>query len=360
MSFFKKQFNMRAMTREALARYPQELKNTVFLSVEENTNTPFLKAYGDADSLKRFDKNRFWQDQAARLLHISHLYSSPFAYTNPKERVIVHNRDLAGDEKAYGTESLAAVRQTAVFDHELGHLVMRAGADSGIAGEIAADTYASIRTLQRHGSAGAAYNRLLSWTRAADFLRLSNTGHLTTTAIDTVMDAGGFNKLTARQTLGRANELAEKLMPSEADLLHTRHTFTRFGRIFSSLKADEKNTHFIPDDAARKEALLKQITALAETALASDNAHSFAIGARLYSPFTRPEGMTVHGTHLALPRDVALEIIEKTQERAAGFPNDALLREFSQNKADLTRPAAPAPAPATLAGKLGRMRSYFS
>jgi len=159
-----------------------------------------------------------------------------------------------------------AMAGAAVFDHELGHMVVKRGmgndAHQPQMCESVADAFASIRNFQRFGQKPEALSSY-SGMRAYEFF-LGQESHLTTTVVDGIrLDAESvkFMSLSPAETAALAEEYAKNLSPATQELVEARRVYR------AVIEAQEK-------DGLDCEALAK--TMLQQPA----NSLAFKLGAR--------------------------------------------------------------------------------
>lgn len=172
-----------------------------------------------------------------------------------------------------GPKDAAEMEAMAVFDHELGHLVVRGGyhSEDPCFRECAADSFAVLRHLQRYGEKSEAIDRA-GWRRAFDFVMSGDAGHFTTLAIDEI--AKHKNNLDiAAMTPEQTAKLAMRIA-----LEHTPHPDVTNAVAVS----------FAPvrDMMRQSGNLEKGMALLADIALANESAYyTFKIASRVLKPF---------------------------------------------------------------------------
>ncbi|MDE1152242.1 MAG: hypothetical protein PW788_06880 [Micavibrio sp.] len=205
-----------------------------------------------------------------------------------------------------GKDQSNEMETMAVFDHELGHLVVGGAFFSKDAcyRETAADAYAVIRHIQRYGDDSKAIEKA-GWRRAFDFVMSGDRGHFTTLAIDeiaTLRDKLDITAMTPDQTIKLAQRIA---------LEHTPH-FDATDTVSAAFRPVRQAMQGSGDiDVALK--------MLADIALASDNAYyTFKIGSRVLKPFLNGEVRSADGTPYKLEGqywdNVRAEMAGKTQQ----------------------------------------------
>ncbi|MBI1216692.1 MAG: hypothetical protein GC185_12850 [Alphaproteobacteria bacterium] len=172
-----------------------------------------------------------------------------------------------------GKDDPGEMEAMAVFDHELGHLVVRGGyySEDPCFRECAADSFAVLRHIQRYGDKSEAIERA-GWRRAFDFVMSGDAGHFTTLAIDEIAhikDDLDIAAMTPEQTAKLAMRVS---------LEHTPHP-----DITEACAAS-----FAPVRKAMQQtrSLETGMALLAEIALANDSAYyTYKIASRVLKPF---------------------------------------------------------------------------
>lgn len=159
--------------------------------------------------------------------------------------------------------------------------------------ECAADAYAALRFFQRFGQEAESTLSMISWLRSFKALHKSDTAHLTTTVLDKIIDDSAsmdFSALKPDETVILAAKYALEWTPPPDVLAAARKVFPSAGSIN-----------------------LKQIS---ETCLTSPNDLAFYIGAKLFQPYLRPEGVIHDDEAVQLPDEVRLKLAALIEERA--------------------------------------------
>lgn len=123
-----------------------------------------------------------------------------------------------------GKDQTQEMEAMAVFDHELGHLVVRGGyfSQDPTLRETAADTFAVLRHIQRYGDESKAIEKA-GWRRAFDFIVSGDAGHFTMLTIDEVaklQDKLDIKNMSPQQTADLASRLALEHTP-HADITNS-------------------------------------------------------------------------------------------------------------------------------------------
>lgn len=176
-----------------------------------------------------------------------------------------------------GKDQTPEMEAMAVFDHELGHLVVHGGyfSQDPTLRETAADTFAVLRHIQRYGEESKAIEKA-GWRRAFDFVISGDAGHFTMLTLDEVAklkDTLDIKNMSPQQTADLASRLALEHTP-HADVTNS------IAYEFEAVRKTMQRTHSI-------EAGMKT---LAEIIL-DDKADYYAIkiGGRALLPFLKGE-----------------------------------------------------------------------
>jgi len=184
---------------------------------------------------------------------------------------------FTGKDQSHEMETMA------VFDHELGHLVVGGAffSKDSCYRETAADAYAVMRHIQRYGDDSKAIEKA-GWRRAFDFVMSGDRGHFTTLALDEIAnlrDKLDIAAMTPDQTIKLAQRIA---------LEHTPH-FDATDTISAAFRPVRQAMQGTGD-------IETALKALADIALASDNAYyTFKIGSRVLKPFLNDEVRSADG-----------------------------------------------------------------
>lgn len=186
-----------------------------------------------------------------------------------------------------GPKDAPEVEALAVFDHELGHLVVGGGFHSKdpCYRECAADTFAAVRHMQRYGE-DTDFIARGGWRRAYDFVMSGSAMHFTTLALDELNRIKGkvdFKAMTPAETTLLAQRVALEHVP-HPDIINS------VARSFHPVRQTLKRT-------GDHEAALR---ALADITLENENAfYIFRIGSRVLEPFLagKIQGVKLEGQH---------------------------------------------------------------
>ncbi len=212
-----------------------------------------------------------------------------------------------------GRDQSDVMESMAVFDHELGHLVVEGAffSKDSCYRETAADTFAVLRHIQRYGDESRAIEKA-GWRRAFDFVMSGDRGHFTTLAIDELAqlkDKLDIKAMTPDQTI----KLAQRL-----SLEHTPH-FDATDTISAAFRP-------VRQAMQQSENIETALKVLADIALASDNAYyTFKIGARVLAPFLNGEVQNGNGEKMLLKGDYWDDVREQMRDKSASLKKDGLL-----------------------------------
>lgn len=247
-------------------------------------NVPDQEWYGSVDAERAgFSSERVLNAFLAHMARQSDEHKSSIATRSPRHdfNVIVYNplpfKLFAGPDDAPEVEALA------VFDHELGHLVVGGGFDSKdpCYRECAADTFAMLRNIQRFGEDSTAIRRG-GWRRAYDFVMSGSAMHFTTLAIDEIdrlKHRIDFAAMTPSQTRLLAMRIALENVP-HPDIINS--VANSFSPVREALR--------------RTGSMETALRALADITLGNENAfYIFRIGSRVLEPFLKGGIQTAQG-----------------------------------------------------------------
>jgi hypothetical protein len=222
----------------------------------------------------------------------------------------------------------------AVFDHELGHLVVRGGyySEDPCFRECAADSFAVLRHLQRYGEKSEAIERA-GWRRAFDFVMSGDAGHFTTLVIDEIKSIKDKDRLNiAAMTPEQTARLAMRVA-----LEHTPHpdVTDAVAASFSPVRAMMQKTGNLE----------RGMEMLAEIALANDSAYyTYKIASRVLKPFL--EGKVTGTDPNAFKDGRWANIRRRMGERQKQFESEGILFGMPTKNGDndnLPQKTGPAP-----------------
>jgi hypothetical protein len=212
-----------------------------------------------------------------------------------------------------GKEQTQEMEAMAVFDHELGHLVVRGGyfSQDPTLRETAADTFAVLRHIQRYGDESKAIEKA-GWRRAFDFVTSGDAGHFTMLAVDeiiTLKDKLDIKNMTPQQTADLASRLALK---------HTPHA-----DITNSIAYEFEPVRVAMERTRNIEAAMKTLADI----ILDDNADYYAIkiGGRALKPFLDGEVRNGKGETFELKGAYWNSVREELKTKLADLDNEGLL-----------------------------------
>lgn len=256
-------FEFRAACDAALQHHPELRDSTVFLMTAANDDGRDLDAYGATAPVNQTLANRLWQRQLRHVIARARAEKTSFACfydRGPLQALVFTPHSMLAPVHAHRAAMLFFE-----FDHELGHMLTRAGRD--LAGgtnpraECAADAYATLRAIQRFG-ADAPHLRAMAAYRARALITCNAKDHVTTPLIDAILcDAArvDFSKLTPAETVMAANEYVTRYASDKPAIAFTLRQFRGCPKF----------------DTDRV-----QLIRLAQLVLATKHAFAFKIGAR--------------------------------------------------------------------------------
>ena len=216
-------FNFRDAAFEALDDFPHLGPRTTFLLDRQNLAGSALKAYGTPQTTAQQMRDKVWQTHVHRFIQ---------SMDQRKTSVACLFRGLPYQTIIFTPHSMLAAlhpHRAAMlffeFDHELGHLLTIKGRNITEKGttteaENSADAFATLRSIQRFGRAGAHLNALSCW-RARCLIATGSTTHITTPVIDAIVADSAhidFTKLTPQETICAANEYARRYCPTSLEV----------------------------------------------------------------------------------------------------------------------------------------------
>lgn len=212
-----------------------------------------------------------------------------------------------------GKDQTPEMEAMAVFDHELGHLVVRGGffSKDPTLRETAADTFAVLRHIQRYGEESKAIEKA-GWRRAFDFVISGDAGHFTMLTLDEVTklkDTLDIKKMSPQQTSDLASRLALEHTP-HADVTNS------IAYEFEPVRQTMKRTRNI--EAAMK--------TLADIVLADDaDFYAIKIGGRALKPFLNGEVRNADGTPYEFKGAYWNSVKDELNAKLASIDHDGLL-----------------------------------
>jgi len=161
----------------------------------------------------------------------------------------------------------------AIFDHELGHLIVKGSMASGdpCYRECAADAFSIIRHMQRYGTETDIIE-ICTWKRAFDFIMSGRSEHFTTLAIDEL------DRLKKKIDFKEMTPVQIKDLAMRVALNHTPHPdiINRVNMIFAPVRRTYAQTHNLE----------QALRTLAEITLDyKDDYHVFKIGSTVLQSF---------------------------------------------------------------------------
>ncbi len=209
-------FEFNKAVEEALREHPHLADKIVFIDVRDEK-----KKYGAEKAIEESELRQMGRRmrENIQLVHQARSSMSFSRDTYGIGALLFYSGDQALEIFSKSNPDAAAF---ATFDHELGHLLTKGGFAAGKdmpLREVAADSYAIIRNIQRFGKDKATGDHA-GFKRAFNFVMHDNPFYLTTFAIDAIMadrNRVDFSKLTPQETLDTADEYAKKHCLSEAE-----------------------------------------------------------------------------------------------------------------------------------------------
>ena len=212
-----------------------------------------------------------------------------------------------------GKDQTQEMEAMAVFDHELGHLVVRGGyfSQDPTLRETAADTFAVLRHIQRYGEESKAIEKA-GWRRAFDFVVSGDAGHFTMLTLDEVAkikDKLDIKNMSPQQTSDLASRLALEHTP-HADVTNS------IAYEFEPVRQTLKRTQNI-------EAAMKTLADI----ILDDNADYYAIkiGGRALQPFLKGEVRNADGTPYELKGAYWNSVRDEMNTKLASLDKEGLL-----------------------------------
>lgn len=320
-------FDFAKAAQKAMRDYPEETKNLV-VSDGDNNGSIIVENFKDSEKFlaeiaarvvheRMREKGSLNHAQAMKVPMLDDIYTSLYLRHCTEEINPFQSPDLA-------------VSDAYVFDHELGHLVVKTAMDETPEQpnltETSADAFALIRHYQRYGMDSPLPIGYITANAMMFLSGLPDTGHTTLWALDQIrLDAktADFMSLTPAETAKLAEEYARKFTPAAAEMHKLREDY-------AELLADmaKNQLQFDLNDLAT--AVLKQ----------EPGSLAFHLGVR-----------TLQYAFDKYPEDAAnagwQKIRQALEQKIAGMGDAGnVLADFIENKKDVTREAtALAPQP---------------
>lgn len=256
-------FEFRAACDAALQHHPELRDTTIFLMTAANDDGGKLDAYGATAPVNQTISNRLWQRQLRHVIARARTEKTSFACfydRGPLQAVVFTPHSMLAPVHPHRAAMLFFE-----FDHELGHMLTRAGRD--LAGgtnpraECAADAYATLRAIQRFG-ADAPHLRAMAAYRARALITCNARDHVTAPLIDAILSDAArmdFSQLTPDETVTAANEYVRRHASDKPAIAFTLRQF-------------RDCPHFETDRV--------QLIRLSQLVLATKHAFAFKVGAR--------------------------------------------------------------------------------
>jgi hypothetical protein len=312
-------FDFPAAVRRSLAEFPRLRSAAVFL----NTDTP-KKTYGHWQARlrgalmgKSFHNSRYIAQ--AQETESSSAHQPNFAYPL---QTLVFKPDDALHQALAPTLPQAQINRY-VFNHELGHLTVPDAYGGWKDGkpypENAADSFAIVKHLQENKD-DVLLPLVASWGRAYRFVVSGCATHLTSPSIEALVAARhAFNLdgLHGKALAGFAADHAAHRSPNQTDIDEARYIYGSY--------AGMDNLYPLQENTGRR------LVALAETALATENAFAFQLGLIVFRPLLHPAGVEINGITFRLQEEQRAELETRFEEKAKNLGIPALIRAWKEN-----------------------------
>jgi hypothetical protein len=227
--------------REAKASYP-ELKGRFAV-----VNLPDKRIHGLIELEKTSVKSEIELEKTIRLaMESSQKHRSSMASVREGVMLICYNPTPASDNMFTTANMPKPMNVLAIFDHELGHLLIKdalknATLSESLYSEAAADVYAAIRNMQRFGKHAQGAS-VVSWRRAVSFVERGGQTHFTFFALDALAqlkDKFDVTELDPQQTLDLARRIALEHVPHENLVRALSETFAPYREALKTQTREE-------------------------------------------------------------------------------------------------------------------------
>ncbi len=224
-------FNLRNEIDTVLREHPQLAETTVFVNALEAARDGKVTFIGsDVMKARIADFDGLVDEHClneARSL-VEHTNSEAVALAHDIKAVIYNPRSGDNLFESSFLKPDNKVAQAYIFDHEVGHLLLKHGiTGEGALVEASADAYAAIRSIQRFGGPEAIADMAMG-VRAFNSVR-SGDGYLNTTVIDEIIQESkrtDFSKLSAAETVELAEKFAAMHAPRADERLEAKETYS--------------------------------------------------------------------------------------------------------------------------------------
>ncbi|TAL27574.1 MAG: hypothetical protein EPN97_17055 [Alphaproteobacteria bacterium] len=205
-------------------------------------NLPDNRRHGSLDPGKtELNSESALQKALQKAVETSKKQKSSIATRTEGLSVIVYNPTASSDALFTTANMPKPMNVLAIFDHELGHLLIpdamkNSTLSETLFSEAAADVYAVIRNIQRFGQHAQGAS-VISWKRAIGFVEHGVQSHFTFFALDELeqlQDRIDFKALTPQQSLQLARRVALQHAPHENLVRNLSEAFQPYRDVLKS------------------------------------------------------------------------------------------------------------------------------
>ncbi|MEZ0223075.1 MAG: hypothetical protein ACAH83_00850 [Alphaproteobacteria bacterium] len=313
--------------REAKESYPDLAGRFTVINLPDNV------MHGRLDiSRTSFKSEDALRDAVKKAIESSSKLKSSIATLNEDLCMIVYNPNPASDALFTTANMPRPMNVLAIFDHELGHLLIpdamkTSTLSESLFSEAAADVYAVTRNIQRFGEHAQGAS-VISWKRAVGFVEHGGQSHFTFFALDALaqmQEKIDFKALTPQQTLQLARRIALEHTPHENLVRNLSDAFQPYR---DTLKSHGRDT---------------ALKVLMEITLAEESGYyAFRLGAQMLEKYLQGS-ISVGGKKVKLEGPWWDEKRKELDQRLAKLDKEGILYGFPLVQQPANTNTAPAP-----------------
>lgn len=303
-----------AAVREAKASYPDLSGRFTVINLPNNA------MHGRPEIARtQFKSEDALRAAVKKAIEDSDKLKSSIAMLNEGYCMIVYNPNPASDALFATANMPKPMNVLAIFDHELGHLLIPDAMKNStlsecLFSEAAADVYAVSRNIQRFGQHAQGAS-VISWNRAVGFVEHGGQSHFTFFALDALaqlQDKIDFKALTPQQTLQLARRIALEHTPHENLVRNLSEAFQPYR---DTLKSHGRDT---------------ALKVLMEITLAEESGYyAFRLGAQMLDKYLKGQ-ISVGGKKVMLEGPWWDEKRKELDQRLTKLEKDGILYGFPQ------------------------------
>lgn len=248
---------------------------------------------------------------------------------NAEFNVIAFNHATTSLLSGKAAHSMVDMQACWLLDHEIGHIVVKGGFETGptVRDEASADAYAMIRHIQRFGT-DTGFLEWASWQRANDAVYGLNFRRMTSNVIDQIIEDSkniDFKKLSPQQTAEMARKYADSALPAR----QIKASIKEMNGVVLSLIG----RYVSPGWYARK---------IAQSCLATSDKFTFEIGLRIFKPFLSAEGANINGKTISFSDEKRAQYKHALRAHADKIGCRDIFNKIAERQ-ESTPPPAPVP-----------------